>query len=104
MSPSDSGAAVTRCSLTNVPLVLPRSTMRYAPATLRSSAWWLDTLRSETTMSLSGARPMRSVVVGNPDEAAPLTAQLRTGPSAGSPSRTRHSPLISIRSTRRFPA
>ena len=34
----------------------------------------------------------------------PLTAQLSTGPLAGSPSRTRHSVVISIRSTRRSPS
>src|SRR5215510_8052518 len=63
-SPSDSAASVTRWPLTKVPLVLPRSTMRYTPATLRSSAWWLETAGSATTMSLSGARPMRSTPLG----------------------------------------
>ena len=35
---------------------------------------------------------------------SPLTAQLSTGPSAGLPSRTWHSPSISIRSARWPPA
>ena len=61
VSPSASAAAVTRCSLTKVPLWLPRSTMRYPPAVVRSSAWWRETLKWGTTMSLSGIRPMRRV-------------------------------------------
>ena len=59
VSPSASAASVTRCSLTKVPLWLPRSTTRYPPGVARSSAWWRETLRWGTTMSLSGTRPMR---------------------------------------------
>ena len=62
VSPSDSAASVTRCPLTKVPWLLSRSTMRYSPATLRSSACWREAVGSETTMSFSGARPMRTVV------------------------------------------
>jgi hypothetical protein len=87
MSPSDSGASVTRCPLTKVPLELSRSTMRYPPATLRSSAWCQDTGEGAMTMSLSGARPMRSVVVGGgrftPGSPAGGTGSGRMGGTGG---------------------
>jgi len=49
-------------------------------------------------MSLSGARPMRSVVT------AEVTVQLRAGPLYGWLSRITAWPLISTRLTRRSPA
>ena len=98
-SPSDSGAVETGRPLTKVPAWLPRSTMWQDPWTMRSSAWWREMSRSRSTMSLSGARPMRTVRSGR-GPASPAV-QSRSAPSAGCPSRIRLGPVISIRSARR---
>jgi len=58
-------APAIRRPFTNVPLWLPRSAISYRPSPrLRSSACTRDTLRSGTTRSLPGSRPMRSSRVG----------------------------------------
>ena len=97
VSPSASVAAETRCSLTKVPLWLPRSTMRYPPGVVCSSAWWRETLGWGTMMSLSGTRPMRRAWPAG----RVSSVQSSSGPSSGSPSRIWRVPSISIRSARR---
>ena len=97
LSPSASADSVTRCSLTKVPLWLPRSTMRYPPGVVCSSAWWRETLGWGTMMSLSGTRPMRRAWPAG----RVSTVQSSSGPSSGSPSRTWRVPSISIMSARR---
>ena len=126
MSRSVTVAVDMRSPLTNVPLWLPRSMISYRPPPeLRSSAWFRETLRSCTTRSLSGPRPMRSTRTGARITAvgrrSTLTPPLRkavpsrsaapgrdteqnmTGPSAGSPRRRTQSELISTRFTLRDP-
>jgi hypothetical protein len=80
MSSSDTVAAVIRTPLTNVPLWLPTSTIWCCPPdTGRSSAWRRDTVRSSTTTSLSGARPISTVLPG----VSATTEAGRAGPSPG---------------------
>ena len=58
-SPGESLVEATRRPLTLIPLVEPRSAICQSPdSERRSSAWYLDTLRSATTTSLSLARPI----------------------------------------------
>src|SRR5712692_9152002 len=45
-------------SLTKVPLVLPRSSIKKAPSSMKIRAWWPDTAGLSITRSLSGLRPM----------------------------------------------
>ncbi len=112
-----------RWPFTNVPLWLPRSAISYRPPPrLRSSACTRDTLRSGTTRSLSGARPMRSSRAGaRRTEVGRLSTLLMpvfrtvfpapgrftdniiTGPSSGCPSRRMQFWLISIVPMRRVP-
>ncbi len=110
-----------RWPFTKVPLWLPKSAISYRPLPrLRSSACSRETLRSGTTRSLLGARPMRSrrvgariTVVGRRStllcpglagtEVGRVTASIITGPSSGWPRRSTQFWVISTRPTRRVP-
>src|SRR5260370_1017672 len=58
LSPSCKVARSTRRSFTKVPFRLSRSSTTIRPASKKTFAWWLDTARLSTGMSLSGERPM----------------------------------------------
>src|SRR5229473_4050533 len=58
LSPSCKVARSTRRSFTKVPFRLSRSSTTMRPASKKTFAWWLDTARLSTGMSLSGERPM----------------------------------------------
>jgi hypothetical protein len=61
MSPSDNEASSTRWPFTYVPFELPRSTIFRSGPSLRISAWFREALASPMMMSLSGARPIRTM-------------------------------------------
>src|SRR6185437_16928171 len=62
-SPSSSSAVSTRRRLTNVPLRLPRSSIRHCPSALTSVAWRRETVTSSRKTPQSGERP---IVVRSP--------------------------------------
>ena len=57
------GPGAMRWPRTKVPLALPRSSRKSCPCRRCRSAWRLDTCGCETTMSLSGVRPMLLTVL-----------------------------------------
>ncbi len=71
---------------TYVPLALPRSSMKSWLPTRTSSACLLDTCGCETTMSLSGVRPMRFWLMPPLKSSWPMTVRfLATAPAAAPP-------------------